>query len=98
MHLQDVQIGLRTAQLTATSSSSVTYLWSTSSTASAITVNTAGVYTVTVTDASTGCSDRTPHSAINCHFVKFCNLFMEHFINRIGNYCEHCRCVYGYSY
>jgi gliding motility-associated-like protein len=46
-----------TAQLFATSSSSVSYLWSTSATTSVITVNAAGVYTVTITDASTGCSN-----------------------------------------
>jgi gliding motility-associated-like protein len=53
------------AQLTASSSSSVTYLWSTSATTSVITVNTAGVYTVTVTDPATGCSNSTVIAVIN---------------------------------
>jgi gliding motility-associated-like protein len=46
-----------TAQLTAISSGSVTYLWSNALTTSVITVSSAGVYTVTVTDPSTGCSN-----------------------------------------
>jgi gliding motility-associated-like protein len=46
-----------TAQLTAISSSSVTYLWSNAATTSVIIVSSAGVYTVTVTDPSNGCSN-----------------------------------------
>ncbi|MBP9068907.1 MAG: gliding motility-associated C-terminal domain-containing protein [Bacteroidia bacterium] len=54
-----------TAQLIASSSSSVTYLWSTSATTSVITVNTPGLYTVTVTDPATGCSNSTVIAVIN---------------------------------
>lgn len=54
-----------TAQLIASSSSSVSYLWSTSATTSVITVNTSGVYTVTVTDASTGCSSTSIIAVVN---------------------------------
>jgi len=46
-----------TAQLIANASGTVTYSWSTSQTTSVITVNTAGIYTVVVTDPSTGCSN-----------------------------------------
>ena len=44
-----------TAQLTAIAGSSVTYLWSNAQTTSVITVNTPGIYSVIITDAS-GCS------------------------------------------
>lgn len=48
-----------TMQLTATSTStnSVTFLWSTAQAGSVITVSSAGIYTVVVTDPTTGCSN-----------------------------------------
>lgn len=48
-----------TIQLTATSTStnSVTFLWSTAVAGSVITVSSAGIYTVVVTDPTTGCSN-----------------------------------------
>ncbi len=54
-----------TAQLTASSSNSVTYLWNTTATTAVIVVNTAGVYTVTVTDASTGCTNSATVAVLN---------------------------------
>jgi len=51
--------------LTATSSSSVNYVWSTLATSSSITVSTPGVYTVTVTDATSGCSSSATISVVS---------------------------------
>lgn len=55
-----------TVTLTAISTNTaVTYNWSTSSTSSVITVNTAGIYTVTVTDPANGCSSTQTISVAN---------------------------------